>query len=149
MCVGRPPKGPDHVNSLEGAEAEKRRLRIVLETLSGERTIEQACEELGVSSSRFHELRRQALQAALDGVTPHPPGRPKHEESSNPSSRLAELEQEVRELRLELQAAYTRTEIALAMPHVLTREGKAAIKKKARELRRKPRRGSGGSGSGT
>ena len=45
MSVGRPPKGSDHVNGLEGADAEKKRLRIVLETLSGERSVEQACAD--------------------------------------------------------------------------------------------------------
>jgi transposase-like protein len=141
--------GPNHVDHLEGADADKRRLRIVLETISGERSVEQACEELGVSASRFHELRREALQAALDGLAPGAAGRPKHEDPSTDHERLRELERENRELKVELQASYTRTEIALAMPHVLTPQGKAQIKKKARQARRKQGRGSGAAGSGT
>lgn len=149
MSAGRPPKGPGHVEGLEGGEAEKHRLRIVLETLSGERSVEQACAELGVSVSRFHELRREALQAALDGLAPSPSGRPKPVDPSADHERLRALEQENRELKIELRASYARTEIALAMPHVLTKEAKAEIKKKAREVRRKLRRGSGGRGSST
>jgi len=141
--------GPNHVDHLEGADADKHRLRIVLETISGDRSVEQACEELGVSASRFHELRREALQAALDGLAPGAAGRPKHEDPSADQERLKALERENRELMLELQASYTRTEIALAMPHVLTAQGKAAIKKKARQARRAKRRGSVGSGGGT
>jgi len=141
--------GPHHVDHLEGADADKRRLRIVLETISGDRSVEQACEELGVSASRFHELRREALQAALDGLTPGASGRPKHDDPPADQERLKTLERENRELMLELQASYTRTEIALAMPHVLTPQGKAEIKKKAREARRAKRRGSAGPGSGT
>jgi Spy/CpxP family protein refolding chaperone len=137
------------VDRLDGADAEKHRLRIVLETISGERSIEQACEELQVSDSRFHELRREALQAALDGLAPGAPGRPKHEDQAADRERLEAVERELRELKIELQASYTRTEIALAMPHVLTPKGRAEIKKKAREARRKLRRGSGGPGSGT
>jgi len=102
-----------------------------------------------VSASRFHELRREALQAALDGLAPGAAGRPKHEDPSADQERLKALERENRELMLELQASYTRTEIALAMPHVLTAQGKAAIKKKARQARRAKRRGSVGSGGGT
>lgn len=149
MSVGRPPKGSDHVNGLEGADAEKKRLRIVLETLSGERSVEQACEELGVSASRFHELRREALQAALDGLAPSPSGRPKRKDPEADASRLDALEGENAELRVELQAAYTRTEIALAMPHVFTQKARAEIKKKAREARRRLRGGSDEPGSGT
>lgn len=140
--------GPNHVDHLEGADADKHRLRIVLETISGERSVEQACEELGVSASRFHELRREALQAALDGLAPGASGRPKHEDPPVAHERLNTLERENRELLLELQASYTRTEIALAIPHVLTSQGKAEIKKKARQARRAKRRGSAGSGGG-
>ena len=149
MSAGRPPKGPHHVDHLEGTDADKLRLRIVLETISGDRSVEQACEELGVSASRFHELRREALQAALDGLAPGAAGRPKHEDPSADQERLKALERENRELMLELQASYTRTEIALAMPHVLTPQGKAEIKKKARQARRAKRQGSAGSGGGT
>lgn len=149
MSAGRPPKGSKHVERLDGADAEKHRLKIVLETLSGERSVEEACEELGVSASRFHEIRREALQAALEGLAPTPSGRRKNSDPSADQERVKALEKENRELKLELQAAYTRTEIALAMPHVLTKKGKADIKKKAREARRKLGRESGGGGSGT
>jgi|SRR5215831_16834242 len=149
MSAGRPPKGSGHVEGLEGGDAEKLRLRIVLETLSGERTVEQACAELGVSTSRFHELRHEALQAALDGLAPTPSGRPKHADPSGDQERLRTLERENEELKIELRASYARTEIALAMPHVLTKEAKAEIKKKAREVRRRIRRGSRGRGSTT
>jgi transposase-like protein len=149
MSVGRPPKGPDHVERLAGADAEKQRLRIVLETLSGERSVESACAELGVGPSRFHELRREALQAALDGLSPGASGRPKRKGPEEDPKRLEALERENEELRIELQAAFVRTEIALAMPHVLTRKARAEIKKKARKARRRLQQGSGEPGSGT
>ena len=149
MSAGRPPDGWDHVDRLEGAEEEKRRLKIVLETVAGERTIEQTCEELGISPSRYHELRHRVLQAALDGMAPGVPGRPQHEEPAIDPEHVKAVERENQELKRELQAAYTRTEIALSMPHVLTPAGKAEIKKKARRGNARRRRGSGGAGSGT
>jgi len=148
MGAGRPPEGPKHVDKLEGDEEAKRRLRIVLQTLSGERSVEEACAELGVSASRFHEMRREALQAALDGLAPGVSGRPKRPAEVDPS-RQTTLEDENRELRLELQGSLVRTEIALLMPHVLTKKARAEIKKKARGARRLLDRRSGGSGSGT
>lgn len=149
MSAGRPPQGWNHVDRLEAGDAEKRRLKIVLETLSGALSVEQACEELGVSASRFHELRRDALQAALDGLTPGSSGRPKHADVPPDAEHVKVVERENAELKRELLASYVRTEIALAMPHVLTEEGRRNIKKKAREARKQKRRGSSGTGGGT
>jgi transposase-like protein len=149
MGAGRPPDGPKHANHLDGDDESKRRLRVVLETLSGERSVESACEELGVSASRFHELRREALQAALDGLAPGASGRPKRKDLEVDPKRLEALERENDELKFELQAALVRTELALAMPHVLTRKGRAEIKKKAKQARRWLRSGTGEPGSGT
>ena len=149
MNAGRPPKGPTHVDRLNGADDEKRRLKVVLETISGEKTIEQACEELHVSASRFHDLRREALQAALDGLTPGAAGRPKHDDPAVDPDHVKALETENKQLKEELLASYTRTEIALAMPHLLTPKARTEIKKKARKARKDQRRGSGGAGSVT
>jgi hypothetical protein len=149
MGAGRPPDGPKHADHLDGDDEAKRRLRILLETLSGERSVESACEVLGVSASRFHELRREALQAALDGLAPGASGRPKRKDPEVDPKRLEALERENDELKFELQAAFVRTEIALAMPHVLTRKARSEIKKKARQARRRLRQGSDEPGSGT
>jgi transposase-like protein len=138
------------VEKLEGDAASKRRLRVVLKTLTGELSIEEACGELGVGASRFHALRHQALEGALTGLVPGTPGRPRTAAATPEADRLAELERENRELKLELQAAFVRTEVALALPHLLTKEARAEIKKKGRQARRQARaRGSGGTGSGT
>ena len=147
--MGRPPEGAGQVERLDGDAEAKRRLRVILETVSGERSIEDACAELGVSASRFHELRREALESALRGLEPGVSGRPKRVSDIDSSSeRLAELERENRELEIELQASYVRTEIALAMPQLLTPKARAEIKKKAKQAKREAKRGDGG-GSGT
>ena len=149
MRAGRRPSGVQHVERLEGDAEAKRRLRVILETVSGESSIEDACATLGVSPSRFHELRREALESALRGLEPGVSGRPKRVSDIDSSSeRLAELERENRELEIELQASYVRTEIALAMPQLLTPKARAEIKKKAKQAKREAKRGDGG-GSGT
>ena len=149
MNAGRPSDGWKHVDRLEGDSAQKQRLRVVLETLSGERSVEQACTDLRVSASRFHEIRREALQGALDGLAPGAAGRPVHADPAADAERLNALERDNLELKRELQAALVRTEIALAMPHVLTSKGRAAIKKNARTARKAMAQQSGGGGSGT
>lgn len=134
MPAGRPTQGVEHVEKLEGEGEEKRRLKLILEVIAGGRSVVSACEELKVSEARFHELRRQALQSALDSLTPARAGRPARAEAESTPSRVKELEEQVKELKIELEAARVRTEIALVMPHLLKDRGK---KNEARGKRRR------------
>lgn len=140
MPAGRPPKGLKHIEDLEGPEESKHRLRVILETLTGERTIEEACELLDLSEARFHELRHQALCGALVSLAPRHAGRPRKPRPEG-ASRIEELEHEVDELKVDLQAARVRTEIALVMPHLLQDETgkKNRSAAKARKKRRRRR----------
>ncbi|MCZ7607573.1 MAG: hypothetical protein M5U25_16200 [Planctomycetota bacterium] len=81
MTRGRPPLKSALVDALPGPEEDKRRLRLILATVSGELTVAQACEQLGVGETRFFDLRRQALESALAGIAPREPGRPQQQES--------------------------------------------------------------------
>lgn len=102
----------------------KHRLRVVLETLTGVRTVEQACAELGLSPSRFHALRRQALEGALRRLAPGASGRPPREAEPTPPQEVETLRRRVRDLEVDLEAERVRTEIALTMPHLLRAGGK-------------------------
>lgn len=137
-AAGRPPKKLGHIDGLEGPARDKQRLRVVLETITGEKTVLQACEELAVSEARLHELRRQVLQSALEGLAPGRPGRPRKEQPAAPG-RAQELEQQINELELELQFERVRTELAMTMPHVL-RSKKKELQAKARRRKSKKRR---------
>lgn len=142
MPGGRPPKRMRHVEDLRGPEEQKHRLRVVLETLSGERTVAEACAELEISEARFHELRRQALEAALEGLTPGRPGRPRTEGESSATPREVELERKVSDLEVDLQAALVRTELALAMPHLFSgKKNEPAAKVKKQRRRKRKRKG--------
>jgi len=118
---GRPPEGPNLAERLDGPEDDRKRLRVILETIAGQRTVAGACEELGIGAARFHELRTQALQAALEGIAPRASGRPARPEES-PDPKIAQLEEKVRDLDLELRASHVREQIALTMPHLLKPE---------------------------
>ncbi len=115
---GRRPAGPEYVDHLPGSDLAKLRLRVVLETIAGTCRVQQACERLGICEQRFHQLREEAMTAALAGLEPGTPGRP--------ARILAPAEQEVHALQeqladkdLELRAAQARVEIALTVPRVL------------------------------
>jgi hypothetical protein len=118
MARGRPPAGPEIVNNAEGSEQARKRMQVFLQTISGELTVAQACEQLGLSEARFRELREQIVQAAVSSLEPKAPGRPPQQKSPE-QQRIEELEAQVQELKIDLRASQIRAEIALVMPHLL------------------------------
>jgi transposase len=144
---GRPTQGAAHVEKLEGEDAQKERLRLILQTLNGELTVKEAAEALGLSESRFHEVRDQALQAALDGLAPKPQGRPAEVETPE-QAQIRELKVQLLEAQKELVAERIRSEVALALPQcVYTPEqqaadaaAEAAKKKQKRRLQKQHRK---------
>lgn len=93
MVIGRPNKGIGHIDNCDGSELSKQRTKLILETINGERSVREACEQLGIQRARFAELRAKALQGAIDAIEPGRPGRP----------RVRDLEQERRDQELDAQ----------------------------------------------
>jgi hypothetical protein len=114
--AGRHPAGPEYVEQLEGSELAKRRLRVVLETLAGQCGIGEAARLLGISEQRVHQLREEALQAALVELEPKMPGRrPGGGDDEDPAA----LREQLLELEKELRASKIRQEIALVFPELV------------------------------
>lgn len=137
---GRPVDPAGQVQRLEGDEEAKHRLKLVLETLTGSRTVEEACAELGIGATRFFELKHDALSGALAALSPRPLGRP----GSEPDAGVREKELEAKVARLEedLQCALVRTELAIAMPRLLKRGAKKKERRNTDHVfYREPRRG--------
>jgi hypothetical protein len=127
------------VERLEGSEQAKERLHIVLQTLAGQCRVQQACARLDICPQRFHQLRQQLLQAALDSLEPRPAGRPGR---PVPDPDVAELHQTVQQLQVQLQSAQVREEIALVLPGVVPpadQAGKKVPRRRPRPSRRWPR----------
>jgi hypothetical protein len=118
---GRPPEGPRLADRLDAPDDDRRRLRVILETIAEKRTVASACEELGIKPARFYELRTQALQGAIEAIAPGSAGRPPRPDTS-PDPKIVELEAKVRDLDLELRATQVREQIALTMPHLIKPE---------------------------
>lgn len=131
--MSRPNLGLEHVEKLEGGREAKARLRTVLETITGSLSVNDAAERLGVSPSRFSELRDQALSGALDALSPRPAGRPPTR--SQEVLQVLDLKRELREAHYQLEVERVRAEILMTMPEVVL--GKAL-----------PPRGSRGPGGG-
>ena len=135
MPGGRPPKGPRLVDGIDGSGEAKKRLRVILETVAGERTVEQACEKLGLSPAAFYKLRDRVLRDAVASLEPRKVGRPRKQKSAEQAKNEA-LQAELFEVKRDLQAARIREEIAVVMPHLLQdKSGKRRAEKKGRRPR--------------
>jgi transposase len=120
---------------VEGSDEARERLALILRTLGGELSVAAASATLGVSESHFHRLRERALAGAAEALEPRPGGRP--QSVVDPAdARVAELQEQLRDMELELRAAQVREQLALVMPHVLQPPA-SADKKKARRPRKR------------
>jgi hypothetical protein len=114
--MARPNLGVEHVDKLAGEPPTKLRLKVILMTLTGELSVNDAAERLGVGASRFHELRDEALCGALDALAPKPAGRPRNEPTP---LRVLDLEEDLQRLRYELELERVRTQLLITMPEVV------------------------------
>jgi transposase-like protein len=112
---GRKPPGPEFVHRLEGALDEKERLEMILQTVAGQISVEDASARLGITPQHFHMVRERALQAALGALAPRPSGRPRRPATAG-QEQIDALAQENERLRRELAARRLREEIALVLP---------------------------------
>jgi hypothetical protein len=138
--VGRKPLGAAHVDHLTGSPLAKERLRWILQTMRGERTVQEACRALSIGPSRFHAMRNRWLQRAVGLLEPRRAGRPPKAKTETVSQthaqQLAVLAEENQQLQQRVIAAQVREQLAHVMPHVVRdRTGK----KKRRARRRKAR----------
>lgn len=114
--MGRHAKGPEIVEGVPGSDEAKRRVRVVLETIGGRRSVESACSELGIGSTRFEELRTECLRGAVAALEPKPIGRPPGEVLPVDPV-VASLREENERLKVELATSHAREELAIGLPH--------------------------------
>lgn len=112
---GRRPSGPEFVDKLPGGEKAKARLKILLETIAGERRVLDACERLAISEPRFDQLRLIALQAAIVALEDRPAGRPARQPNAA-EEEIAQLRARIAELEADNLVLLVRAELAAALP---------------------------------
>ena len=137
---GRYPSGPEYVDHLDGSAVARERLKVILQTLAGQCRVTQACQRLGISEPRFHQLRAEVLQAALDRLEPRAAGRPPAAAEAPTAAEAEALQARVAALEAEAQAARLREELALVLPRVVHDEPppKKAPSRRHRKRRRQP-----------
>lgn len=119
--IGRKPQGAALVERMLGSEHAKARLKLFLQTLAGERTVDDACAQLGICSSRFFEQRNAWLHTSLELLEPRTAGRPRQEEPLPSPEEIAALRERVTELEARAAAVEVQAELARTLPHVIAR----------------------------
>jgi hypothetical protein len=113
---GCKPQGIALVEHLDGSLRAKERLEVILATITGQLTIGQACQRLGVCEARFHRLRTEALKASLERLEPRAVGR-RPRQASPDTMHCKDLERQIEELQADLKIAVVREEVARVLPH--------------------------------
>ena len=131
MTTGRPPLGSAIVDRFEAPEVEKRRAKEVVAVLMREKTVDEACEALGVGRARYYQLQDDFIASGIAGLAPKPPGRKPAPSPSEAEIENARLREELTEQKLLAHAAEIRAEVAELLPGVLER--RAAGQKKRRK----------------
>ena len=111
MTQGRPPNVGEVIDRLEAHFEEKERLKTILDQISEDCSVDEACEGLNISRSRYFELRERALQGALDGLLPGAAGRPSTVEEIDLEDMDA-LAEHARYLERELKLADAKIDLA-------------------------------------
>ena len=114
---GRRPVGPEYADKLEGSDTAKERVKVILATMAGTCRLKEACERLGISEQRFHQLREEMMAAAVKALEPGHAGRPAQTPTPT-EEQVSALQQQLQDKEVELRAAKAREEIALVMPEV-------------------------------
>jgi hypothetical protein len=114
---GRRPVGPEYAEQLAGSATAKLRAKVILETIAGTCRLNEACQRLGISEQRFHQLRQEMMTAAVQALEPGHAGRPAHLPTPA-EEQAAALAQQLQDKEVELRAAQARAEIALVMPEL-------------------------------
>jgi hypothetical protein len=135
--TGRKPLAAGHVEHLQGSDHARLRLKLILECMLGNLTVAAACEQLGIGEARFHAMRSQWLQEALELLEPRRTGRPPQRLASDELlERVAQLETEKRDLEQQLHLSEAREQVVAITAATSPSPSPAAMKKTDRRRRR-------------
>jgi transposase-like protein len=98
---GRKPFGTEYVDKLTGPDEAKRRLKALLDVSNGSLRVCEACDLLGISPQRWHDLRQEFMEGALASLVGGKAGRPRRRSAE--ADKMRALEEENQRLRLEIE----------------------------------------------
>jgi len=95
------------VGVIEASETARERTKVMLLTLCGQWSVREGFERLGMKRTRFQDLRRRMLQAAVCALEEGAAGRPRHRASESKRA----LPADVASLHHELELTRTQVDI--------------------------------------
>jgi len=99
------------IDRIEASPLARERAKVMLQTLARQCSVHSGCTTLGMGRTRFQDLRRRMIGAAVGALEERPVGRPRLRvaqtcrQLSTLRRRLAELERELRMTLTELDIA--------------------------------------------
>jgi len=102
-------------------------------TLQGHIRVAQACSGLGIGRTRFQDLRRKVLRAALGALEARPAGRPRRVRVASRPERKARDALRARVVELEAELARRHAELELVRAGL---DATMVARRLAREVRR-------------
>ena len=127
--MGRKSMTEPLLEPIQASDVARERVKVVLLTLCGDWSVNDALDSLSLSRTRFQDLRRKMLEEAVHALEPQTMGRPRKKRSPK-DARVAALEDQVTDLRSELARVRARLELA---------EGPAALSVRQRVLHKMER----------
>lgn len=118
------------VDRTRASRAARDRLKVILHTLGGTRSVEEGCRRLNVKRTRFQDLRRRMIEFAAWGLEERAVGRPACAEEAEPEvetalrARVFELEHELLLLEAQFDIASSGAAEAVAARLALKRAGR-------------------------
>jgi transposase-like protein len=125
---GRKPFGTEYVDKLQGPQEAKRRLKALLDVSNGSLRVCEACDLLGISPQRWHDLRQEFMEEALASLVGGKAGRPRTRTAE--ADKIRALEEENQRLRMEIEGLRVQAEVNLIVPQ--RRPAAEPLKKKRR-----------------
>jgi hypothetical protein len=119
--MARPPTGPYLVDRLAGSDHAKHRARVILGTIAGTLTIDEAATALECNRAYLHKLRDQLLDGMIAAAEPRKPGPrpqalvPSLSKSDAITSALAEANRRASDAEVMLELERCRAELALVL----------------------------------
>ena len=114
---GRHAIGPEIAELVADSPFEAQRLRLILESITGEKRVQDVCAEMGVCSQMFERLRERSMRAAARSLRLGHAGR-RRKDVSAADAEIARLNEELAETKAKLQAARVRVELAEGLPRL-------------------------------
>ena len=125
--MGRKSEMDSLVEAVEASPQARERAQVILATLARQCSVQGGCQKLGMGRTRFQDLQRRMVRAAVGALEERPVGRPRLQlartcrQLSTLRLRLSELERDLRRSQAELDIA--RSEAGPAVTVRLTAKG--------------------------